>query len=63
MNTAELTEQIVALPEEERARLIEQLHANAPAWIPASFREGMVDIAAGRVVELDEALRPPPPGQ
>jgi hypothetical protein len=63
MNTAELTEHIVALPEEERAKLIERLHANAPAWIPDSFREGMADIVEGRIVELDEALRPPPTAQ
>jgi predicted transcriptional regulator len=56
MSAGELVEQIEALPERERAEVIERLHAHAPAWIPESFREGMADIAAGRSVDLDEAL-------
>lgn len=63
MNTTELAEQTEALPEEERAEFIERLHANAPAWILESFREGMADIAAGRIVELDEAIDRPFTGQ
>ena len=63
MNTTELLEQIEGLPNEEKARLIERLHANAPSWIPESFREGMTDIAAGRSVGLDDALTRPPTGQ
>ena len=63
MNTTELLEQIEGLPNEEKARLIERLHANAPSWIPESFREGMADIAAGRSVGLDDALTRPPTGQ
>ncbi len=59
MNTTELLEQIEALPTVEKAKLIEKLHANAPSWIPESFREGMTDIAAGRTVDLDEALNRP----
>jgi hypothetical protein len=56
MSATELVEQIEALPEQERAKVIEHLHAHAPMWIPESFREGMADIAAGRTVDLDEAL-------
>jgi hypothetical protein len=63
MSAAELVEQIEALPEPERAKVIERFHANAPKWIPESFREGMADIAAGRVVDLDEALTKPFPGE
>jgi predicted transcriptional regulator len=61
MSAAELVDQIEALPEPERAKVIEELHARAPKWIPESFREGMADIAAGRVVDLDEALSKPFP--
>ena len=61
MSATELVEQIEALPEQERAEVLEQLHARAPMWIPESFREGMADIAAGRVVDLDEALSKPFP--
>ena len=63
MNTTELLEQIEGLPNEEKARLIERLHANAPSWIPESFREGMADIAASRTIDLAEALKRPPAGQ
>ena len=63
MSATELVEQIEALPELERAKVIEQLHAHAPKWIPESFREGMADIAAGRVIDLDDALNRPFPGQ
>ena len=62
MSATELVEQIEALPEQERAKVIEQLHAHAPKWIPESFREGMADIAAGRVVDLDTVLNEPYPG-
>jgi predicted transcriptional regulator len=62
MSATELVEQIEALPEQERAEVIERLHERAPAWIPESFREGMADIAAGRVVDLDDALNRPFPG-
>jgi predicted transcriptional regulator len=61
MSAAELIEQIEALPEQERAQVIERLHALAPSWIPESFREGMADIAAGRIVDLDEAIARPFP--
>jgi len=61
MSATELIEQIKALPEQERATVIERLHALGPTWIPESFREGMADIAAGRTVDLDEALSKPFP--
>jgi predicted transcriptional regulator len=59
MSATELVKEIEALPEKERAEVIEQLHAHAPKWIPESFREGMADIVAGRTVDLDEALSRP----
>ena len=63
MKTTELLEQIEALPKEEKAKLIERLHAGAPSWIPESFREGMADLAAGRSVDLDDALNRSPSDQ
>lgn len=63
MNATQLLEQIEGLPNEEKARLIERLHANAPSWIPESFREGMADIAAGRTIDLAETFKRPPAGQ
>ena len=35
---------------------------NDDSWIPPEFKEGMADIAAGRVVDLDDALNKPYPG-
>jgi predicted transcriptional regulator len=32
------------------------------SWIPEEFKQGMADIAAGRVVDLDTALNEPYPG-
>jgi predicted transcriptional regulator len=61
MSATELIEQIGALSERDRAEVIERLHALAPSWIPESFREGMADIAAGRTVDLQEALSKPFP--
>jgi predicted transcriptional regulator len=31
------------------------------SWIPEEFKQGMADIAAGRVVDLDTALNTPYP--
>jgi predicted transcriptional regulator len=61
MSATELVQQIEALPEQQRAEVIERLHKSAPKWVPESFREGMADIAAGRTVDLDEALSKPFP--
>ena len=35
---------------------------NDDSWIPPEFKEGMADIAAGWVVDLDDALNKPYPG-
>src|SRR5438552_8781203 len=35
---------------------------NDDSWIPESFKEGMADAEAGRVVDLDTALNEPYPG-
>ena len=32
------------------------------SWIPEEFKQGMADIAAGRVVDLGTALNQPYPG-
>ena len=52
---AQLETRIAALPDEKTRGDTFEVFAGA-LLIPESFREGMADIAAGRVVDLDEAL-------
>ena len=64
MSAQEVIEQIKALPREERAVVFAYVHqavASDDSWIPESFKEGMADIAAGRVVDLATALNEPCP--
>jgi predicted transcriptional regulator len=35
---------------------------NDDSWIPESFKQGMADAEAGRLVDLDTALNEPYPG-
>ena len=64
MSAQDIIEQIKALPSEERAQVIRFVVESNDSWIPEEFKQGMADIAAGRVVELDTALNEPyPDGQ
>jgi predicted transcriptional regulator len=56
MSVQEVIEQIKALPPAERAEVTRFILQQDDSWIPQSFKEGMADIAAGRVVDLDTAL-------
>jgi hypothetical protein len=56
VSAQEITEQIKALPSEERARETKFVIESDDSWIPEEFKEGMADIAAGHVVDLDTAL-------
>jgi hypothetical protein len=62
MSSEEIIEQIKALPSDERARVTKFVVQSDDSWIPEEFKEGMADIAAGRVVDLDTALNEPYPG-
>jgi hypothetical protein len=46
----------------DRARVARFVVENDDSWIPEEFKQGMADIAAGRVVDLDAALNEPYPG-
>ncbi len=59
MSAQEIIEQIKALPSEERARVAKFVVESDDSWIPEEFKQGMADIAAGRVVDLDTALNEP----
>lgn len=62
MSAQEIIEQIRALPPAERAEVTRFVLQEDDSWIPESFKEGMADIAAGRVVDLDTALNERYPG-
>ncbi len=62
MSATELIEQFKALPAHERAQVAKFVVENEDSWIPESFREGMADAEAGRLVDLETALNEPFPG-
>ena len=62
MSPRDIIEQIKALPSDERAKVTKFVVESEDSWIPDEFRQGMADIAAGRVVDLDTALNEPYPG-
>ena len=59
MSALEIIEQIKSLPPNERAQVTKFVVESDDSWIPEEFKQGMVDIAAGRVVDLDAALNEP----
>lgn len=62
MSAAELIEQFKALPSKERAQVAKFVVENDDSWMPESFKQGMADAEAGRLVDLDTALNEPYPG-
>ena len=62
MSGSELIEQFKALPQEERAQVAKFVVENDDSWVPESFKQGMADAEAGRLVDLDTALNGPYPG-
>jgi predicted transcriptional regulator len=62
MSAAEVLAEFKKLPPEERKQVAETIVLEDESWIPESFRQGMADIEAGRVVDLNVALSETPPG-
>ena len=62
MSAQQVIEEFKALPPAERAQVTKYVVEHDDSWIPAEFKEGMADIAAGRVVDLDTALNERYPG-
>jgi predicted transcriptional regulator len=62
MSATEVIEQFKALSATERARVAKFVVENDDSWIPESFKKGMADADAGRLVDLDTALNKPYPG-
>lgn len=50
-----------ALPAEERRRVAESILTDDDSWIPESFQQGMEDIKAGRVMDMETVMREEPP--
>jgi hypothetical protein len=64
VNAQDIIEQIKALPSEERAQVAKFVVESDDSWIPEEFKQGMADIAGGRVADLETALHEPyPDGQ
>jgi predicted transcriptional regulator len=61
MSARDIIEQIKALPPDQRAEVTKFVVESDDSWIPEEFKQGMADIAAGRVVDLDTALNEPYP--
>jgi hypothetical protein len=59
MSARDIIEQIKALPSDERAKVTKFVVESDDSWIPEEFKQGMADIVAGRVVDLDTALNEP----
>jgi predicted transcriptional regulator len=61
MSAQDIIEQIKALPLGERAQVTKFVVESDDSWIPEEFKQGMADIAAGRIVDLNTALNEPYP--
>ena len=59
MSATEIIEQFKSLPASERAQVARFVVENDDSWIPESFKEGMADAEAGRLVDLGTALNEP----
>jgi hypothetical protein len=63
MSAVEIIEQIRALPEEERAKVVGFVIEHEESWIPADFREAMDDAAQGKMVDMEQVMTgEKPPG-
>ena len=61
VSAAEIIEQIKALSPAERAQVAKFVVEQDDSWIPDSFKRGMADAEAGRLVDMDTALSSAPP--
>jgi hypothetical protein len=57
MSAEQVIEEFKALPPREREQVAEFVLKADDSWIPLEFKQGMADIAAGRTMDLDEALK------
>ena len=62
MSVTEILKELPKLSASDRAAVWKKLGEITEADVPASFRQGMRDIAEGRTVAMESALREEPPG-
>jgi len=63
MSAVEVIEQIRALPEEERAKVVHFVIEHEESWIPSEFREAMEQAAQGKTVNMERVMAgEKPPG-
>ena len=62
MSAQEFIQEFKELSPADRAQVAKFVLEHDDSWIPEEFKQGMDDIAAGRVVDLDTALNEPYPG-
>jgi predicted transcriptional regulator len=63
VSAAEIIEQIKSLPPADRAEVVKFVVENDDSWVPESFKRGMADAEAGRVVDMEIVMsraKPPP---
>ena len=56
MSATEVIEQIRALPEEERVKVVRFVIEHEVSWIPTEFREAMDDAARGKMVDMERVM-------
>jgi hypothetical protein len=63
VSAGEVIEQIRALPEEERAKVVRFVIEHAESWIPTDFREAIDDAAHGKMIDMERVMTgEKPPG-
>ncbi len=63
MSVAELIKELNALPLDQRMEVVDAVLEADDSWVPESFKHGMADFEAGRVVDMETALTQPPPSR
>jgi hypothetical protein len=61
MSSTQLIAEFKALPATEKQKVVEAILGD-DSWVPESFRAGMLDLEAGRVVPMETALFEKPAG-
>ena len=62
MSVTEIIKELPKLSATDRAAVWKKLGEITEADVPATFRQGMRDIAKGPTVDMESALREEPPG-
>jgi hypothetical protein len=62
MSVTEILKELPKLSATDRAAVWKKLGEITEADVPATFRQGMWDIAKGLTVDMESALREEPPG-